>query len=75
MCFIGLNINVKIILPLTSVIFQKWLEESYALYFCKNYKRKRRAQKKESEILVSIPLALLPLHTECVVSLPLSVYT
>ena len=29
MCFIGLNINVKII-PLISVIFQKWLEESYA---------------------------------------------
>ena len=41
----------------------------------KNQERKRNAQKRESELVVSIPLALLPPPTDCVVSLPLSLYT
>ena len=44
-------------------------------YTFKNYERKKRARKKESGLSVSSPLALLSLHHECVVSLPLSVYT
>ena len=44
-------------------------------YTFKNYERKKGARKKESGLSVSIPLALLSLHPECVVSLPLSAYT